>query len=110
MHILHRPSEPIIHREIPKTPWTKIATDIFHLYNKAYVVIIDYTTRYFDIQMFDNFELHMVIKKIKHTFVMLGIPQIVINDNGLEYASSEFKQFAKEWDFKHYESKLSTSK
>ena len=48
-HRNQQPSEAIIHHEIPKTPWTKVATDIFHLYNKANVVIIDYTTRYLDI-------------------------------------------------------------
>ena len=83
-HRNQQPSEAIIHHEIPKTPWTKVATDIFHLYNKVYVVIIDYTTRYFDIHKLDNCESHTVINKIKNTFARLGIPQIVISDNGPE--------------------------
>ena len=101
-HRNQQPSEVIIHHEIPKTPWTKVATDIFHMYNKVYVLIIDYTTRYFDIHKLDNCESHTVINKIKNTFTRLGIPQIGISDNGSEYVSSEFKQFAKEWDFKHF--------
>ena len=34
-------------------------------------------------------------------FARLGIPKIVRSDNGAEYASKEFKLFAKEWRFKH---------
>ena len=64
-HRNQKPSEPIIHHEIPETPWTKVATDIFQQYNKAYFVIRDYTTRYFDIHKLDNCESHMVINKIK---------------------------------------------
>ena len=79
MHILHRST---IHHEIPKTPWTKVATDIFDMYNnKVYVVIIDYTTRYFDIHTFDNCESYTLINKIKNTFARLGInTRIVISD------------------------------
>lgn len=73
----------------------------FYLYNKAYVVIIDYTTRYFDIHKLNDCKSRTVINKIKNTFAKFGIPQIVISDNGPEYGSLEFRQFAKDWDFKH---------
>lgn len=95
--------EPLMHHEIPVTPWTRVVTNIFYSYNKAYVVIIDYTTKYFDIHKLDKNDCksRIVIKKIKNTFTKFGFPQIVISDNGPEFASSEFKQFfAKDWDFK----------
>lgn len=100
-HRNRQPSESLIHHEIPVTPWTKVATDVFYLYSKAYVVIIDYTTRYFDIHKLDDCKSSTVINKIKNTFAKFGIPQIVISDNGPEYRSSEFRQFAKDWDFRN---------
>lgn len=38
---------------------------------------------------------------MKATFARLGIPERVISDNGPQYASHEFSEFAKEWDFIH---------
>ena len=68
---------------------------MFRLYNKAYVEIIDYTGRYFDIHEVENCESPTAINKIKNTFARLGIPKIVINDKKPEYISIKFKQFAK---------------
>lgn len=85
---------------MPVTPWTKVATDIFYLYNKVYVVIIDYTTRYFDIHKLDDCKSRTVINRIKNTFAKFCFPQIMISDNGPGYASSKCRHFAKDWDFK----------
>ena len=95
-HRNQRLPEPIIH-EIPKIPLTKVATDIFYLYNNAYVVTIDCSTKYFNIHKLENCESPTGINKINNTFARLGIPQKVISDNG----PIKFKQFAKEWDSKH---------
>lgn len=38
-----QPAEPLKNYEIPTTPWIKVSTDIFHLFGKSYVTIIDYT-------------------------------------------------------------------
>ena len=37
-----------------------------------------------------------VIIKLKPHFVICGTPQIVISDNGGQYSSRQFKDFAKE--------------
>lgn len=34
-------------------------------------------------------------------FARFGVPQIVISDGGTQFISSEFRQFTKEWQFKH---------
>ena len=33
-------------QEVPKHPWTKIATDIFHFKNESYLLLVDYTSRF----------------------------------------------------------------
>ena len=33
-------------KEIPVHPWSKLATDIFHFEGAAYLLIVDYTTRF----------------------------------------------------------------
>ena len=38
---------------------------------------------------------------MKGTFSRLGIPETVVSDNGPQYSSQEFSEFANKWDFKH---------
>ncbi len=42
-----------------------------------------------------------VITAFKSLFARYGIPQEVVSDNGPQYSSHEFAQFAKEYDFHH---------
>uniref|UniRef100_A0A3P8S1I8 Integrase catalytic domain-containing protein n=1 Tax=Amphiprion percula TaxID=161767 RepID=A0A3P8S1I8_AMPPE len=42
-----------------------------------------------------------VIQKIKGVFARYGIPDEVVSDNGPQFSSAEFKEFAKQFDFKH---------
>ena len=42
-----------------------------------------------------------VITQLKSTFARYGIPDEVISDNGPQFSSRKFKQFADSWEFKH---------
>ena len=42
-----------------------------------------------------------VVDELKHQFSVHGIPAEVISDNGPQYSSREFQEFAKEYGFKH---------
>ena len=43
----------------------------------------------------------MKLSALKAIFARHGIPEEVRRDNGLQYASVEFTDFAREWGFKH---------
>ena len=38
---------------------------------------------------------------MKEAFSRHGIPETVISDNGSQYSSKQYKQFAREWQFSH---------
>ncbi len=38
---------------------------------------------------------------MKSIFARHGIPDVVVSDNGPQYARAEFAVFAEEWDFDH---------
>lgn len=57
-----QPAEPLKNYEIPTTPWIKVSTDIFHLFGKSYVTIIDYT-RFFDLHKIKDCQTKTVIKR-----------------------------------------------
>ena len=97
---LQRP-EPLMKHDILLQPWTKVGTDVFHLYGRPYVIVIDYTTKFFDLNVMPNVESDTVITNLKSIFAKYGIPQTVVSDNGPEYSSKEFATFATQWDFQH---------
>ena len=94
-------AETIILHEIPEVPWTKVATDVLHIRGESYVIVVDYTSKFFDIQKIDDCESSTVISHLKSTFSKFGIPYIVMSDNGPEYSVLSFKNFSRRWDFKH---------
>ena len=57
------PTETQQKHKISITPWTKDATDIFYLNNMSYIIIIDHTTKFFDVQLLKNCKSITVIKK-----------------------------------------------
>ena len=42
-----------------------------------------------------------IVKKMKKMFSRLGIPETLRSDNGPQYTAQVFKEFSKEWNFKH---------
>ncbi len=38
---------------------------------------------------------------MKSVFARHGIPEVVVSDNGPQYTSQEFEEFAKTWNFQH---------
>ena len=79
----------------------KVGTDFFHLHGHSYILVVDYTTKFFDLNRLPNAESSTVIANLKSIFAKYGIPQIVVSDNGPEFSSNEFAEFTKQWDFKH---------
>ena len=101
---IHRKSntkEPLRQHDIPLNPWAKIATDLFSWNNDNYLVIVDYLSRFFEMEKLGSISSKAVITKMKRVFATHGIPQQVISDNGTQYTSQEFQSFAEDYGFIH---------
>ena len=76
--------------------------DLFSCLGKEYLITVDY---YFDFWELDllpaNPTAASVITKCKINFSRHGIPKKVVSDNGSQFVSEEFANFAKEWEFSH---------
>ena len=100
----HRPSntkEPMISHKIPDRPWQTVATDLFTWNNENYIIIVDYYSRYFELDKLHSTTASAVIHKMKATFARHGVPETVISDNGPQYSCKEFQAFASAWEFTH---------
>ena len=97
-HRNKQPKEPQITHEIPTTPWTKFGTDLFHLFKQTYLIIVDYTTNYFDISKLPDAKSLTVVQHTKAIFAKYGIPKEIVSDNGPEFYAKAYNNFCKSWD------------
>ena len=93
--------EPLRPSELPAYPWQKVGTDLFLLNGATYIVIVDYFSRYPEVIKLASTTSQSVIAALKSTSVRHGILEIVVSDNGPQYCSQEFTEFAKAYSFSH---------
>ena len=79
-------------QKVPDRPWSMVAVDLFTLDHTEYIIIVDDYSNFFELR---------VITSLKSQFARHGIPNVVRSDNGSQFSSSDFKTFAREWDFDH---------
>ena len=89
---------PLINTELPEYPWERIGADIFSFRGEEHLIIVDYYSRYFEVDKLTSMTSKAVIQKMKPHF---GIPRMLMTDNGPQFSSAEFSTFAKEWGIKH---------
>ena len=70
----------------------------------VYLVVVDNLSKYWDLKQLNNVDAESTILQMKKIFARQGVPEVVISDNGPQYASKEFKEFSKSWNFHHYTS------
>ena len=91
--------EPLRPTSLPDRPWQRLASDLFHWKNQDYLLVIDYFSRYVEIQKLASTESKAIINAMKSMFARHGIPEQLMSDNGPQYACGEFKQFAVDYQF-----------
>ena len=93
--------EPLLPHPIPSRPWQIIGTDLFWWDNTNYLLVVDYYSNFPEICRLPNTQSSTVIQHTKSVFARYGIPEVVISDNGPQYASQEYEEFANTWGFCH---------
>lgn len=91
----------VLVKKIPTLPWQIVASDLFELNGKIYLVICDSYSGYLDFQQLKGQSSYEVIEQLKKWFSVHGVPEELQSDNGTQYMSREFKIFQKEWGFNH---------
>ena len=54
-----------------------------------------------EVMCLSDVSIKCTIEQLKLLFVRYGIPLTSMSDNGQQFYSSEFRNFAKEYDFQH---------
>ena len=91
----------MIPSQLPDYPWQRVSSDLFQLKGAHYIVVVDYFSRYPKVTKLSATTSNHIIEALKKIFSRHGVPETVVSDNGPQYASREFSDFAKAYDFRH---------
>ena len=94
-------TEPLRPTVPPSFPWQKIGTDLFEFQEEHYLLSVCYRSKFLEVTKMESLRSSVVIEELKRQFGVHGIPAEVVSDNGPQFSSSEFQEFAKEYSFKH---------
>ena len=95
-------SEPLISHEIPERSWSKLGIDIFHLDGVNYLLVVDYYSKFPEVEVLPQMMAYHVISALKSIFARNGAPDMIVTDNARQFACSEFRQFTQEWEIDHH--------
>ena len=96
-----QPKETLMSHELAERPWEKIGADLYTIDGKDYLIVVDYFSNFWEIDHLPDTKASTTIKKLKCHFARQGIPDIVISDNGPQFACDKCAHFASEWGFEH---------
>ncbi|PFX13903.1 Transposon Ty3-G Gag-Pol polyprotein [Stylophora pistillata] len=93
--------------DIPGLPWQVVGTDLFQYGGQMYLLVTDFYSKYFEIELLHQNTAICVINTLKKIFARFGIPEKVVSDNRPQNSNTrhllsknhEFKRFTEEWGF-----------
>lgn len=104
VHQRNNNKHPIESKDVPKFPFEIVATDLFHFLGEEYIVLTDSYSGFITFEKLMETTASNVIKFLKNIFAYHGIPKVLESDNGPQFSSVDFKNFAKLWQFDHHTS------
>lgn len=90
--------QPLIPHPVPDYPWQKVGCDIFTFRGQDHLLVVDYFSKYIEVEKLTSKTATGVITKLQIIFSRYGVPESLVADN-MPCASAEFLRFAKDWNF-----------
>lgn len=91
------PRQPLMPTETCELPFEVVASALFVFENKQYIVLVDYFSKYIEVDGLKDQRSRTTIEILKSNFSRHGILAILRSDNGPQYASEEFKEFCEDY-------------
>ena len=92
-------AEPMTPHPVPATAYEKVGVDIFTIFGKDYLLVVDYFSKYPEYVQLSSKSADAVIQQLKTIFSRHGIPEVVMCDNN-PFNSYAMNRFADAWGFK----------
>ena len=91
--------EPLVPHDVPSLPWFKLEVDIFGHRSHHYLLVADYFNKFPFVKKLTSQTAGHVIRLLKTIFSEYGVPATVYTDQGTQFVSQEFKEFALQYRF-----------
>ena len=95
------PTETLCPSSLPERAWERLGTDVFEFQKKHYLIAVDYFSRWIEVRQLSSLSTKGAIDAFKSIFGVHGIADVVVSDNGPQFASAEFTEFASHYAFTH---------
>lgn len=95
--------EPIKSTPLPSGPWQDLAIDLLGPLpsGESVLVIVDYFSRYYEIEVMRSTTSEKVIECLEKIFTTHGLPQSLRSDNGPQFRSEVFEQYLENNGIEH---------
>ncbi|XP_062508146.1 uncharacterized protein K02A2.6-like [Corticium candelabrum] len=93
--------EPLQQHPVPPRPWVKLGADLFELDGQAFLITVDYYSNFAELDVLPKTTTGAVIRVRKAQSARHEIPNLLITDNGPQFVSAKFQEFARQWKFEH---------
>lgn len=94
--------EPLIERSLPERPWQIVAGDFLSLNGITYMLLIDYFSKYIEVQHMHGTSTSAVVNAMKAAFARHGIPEEFVSDGGPPFNGEMFQTFLTSWNIAHH--------
>ena len=96
------PSVPLHPWTWPERPWSRVHIDYAGpLEGKMFLLIMDAHSRWMEIHVTNTASSMATIELLRRSFATLGLPEVVVSDNGTAFTSLEFSEFMKRNGIRH---------
>ncbi|KAK3887708.1 hypothetical protein Pcinc_008193 [Petrolisthes cinctipes] len=93
--------EPLTSHPVPDLPWQKLGADLFELDGKSYLILVDYYSKFVEVDELEATHASSVIKCCKSQFARDGIPEKFHSDNDPQFTAKEFGHFCNLYGILH---------
>ena len=102
-HFLQEPQQLLKPTPAPEHPWQHLGANFMHLNGNAYLIIIDNYSKMPFIHKIPPSQCNAakMISTLKEPFAELSIPELLCSDNGPQFASDLYTEFATDCNFNH---------
>ena len=98
---LPTPVETLAPSSLPDRPWQRLAMDLFELNGHTYLIVDDYFSRWIEVTEMKDLTSKATISALTKIFSTHGYPDVVVSDNGPQFAVHDFSTFATDCQFIH---------
>ena len=87
--------EPVRQHDFVARPWSKIGAALCQIDGRTLLVVCDYFSNFIEVARMNTVTTRSVLRELLPMFARFGLPDVLVTDNGPQFASAEFAVFVK---------------